>query len=232
MRGTASLGVECRRADGPEPPAGGSLASSRPRDLTELLVAWRGGESSALDRLVPLVYAELRRVAHRHLRGERPEHDLQTTAIVHEAYLRLIDVHGVRWQNRAHFFAIASQLVRHILVDAARARGAKKRGGDISHVLLDETAVPSPERGADLLALDAALLELATIDPRKARVVELRYFGGLSVQETAEVLKVSPDTVMTDWHMAKLWLLRELGHGPAAQGRQSPEAGLRQRGRP
>ena len=203
--------------------------SSPARDLTQLLVAWCGGEESALDRLVPLVYAELHRIAHRHLRGERPQHDLQTTAIVHEAYLRLIDVRGVQWQNRAHFFAIAAQLVRHILVDAARERGAKKRGGDISHVLLDEAVIPSPERGADLLALDAALTQLARLDPRKARVVELRYFGGLSVQETAEVLKVSPDTVMTDWHMAKLWLLRELALEPNSERRRPPAAGGRPR---
>ena len=184
-----------------------------------------------MDRLVPLVYAELHRIAHRQLRNERPQHDLQTTAIVHEAYLRLIDVHGVQWQNRAHFFAIAAQLVRHILVDAARERGAKKRGGDISHVLLDEAVIPSPERGADLLALDAALTQLARLDPRKARVVELRYFGGLSVQETAEVLKVSPDTVMTDWHMAKLWLIRELAFEPSSERGRPPEAGGRPRER-
>jgi RNA polymerase sigma factor (TIGR02999 family) len=200
------------------------------RDLTQLLVAWCGGEPSALDRLVPLVYAELHRISHRHLRGERPQHDLQTTAIVHEAYLRLVDVRGVKWENRAHFFAMAAQLVRHILVDAARERGAKKRGGDISHVELDEAVIPSPERGADLLALDTALTQFAMLDPRKAKVVELRYFGGLTVEETAEVLKVSPDTVMTDWHMAKLWLLRELAPEPGAECRPPSIAGRRPRG--
>lgn len=191
------------------------MAPTRTRDVTQLLVAWRGGESSALDRLVPLVYAELRRLAHRHLRGERPQHDLQTTAIVHEAYIRLVDVRHVSWQNRAHFFAIAAQLVRHILVDAARTRGAKKRGGEIVHVMLDEAFVPSPGRGADLVALDDALRALVTIDARKAKVVELRYFGGLSVRETADVLSVSPDTVMTDWRAAKLWLAREISRSSA-----------------
>ena len=135
-------------------------------------------------------------------------------AVSDEAYLRLIDVRGVKWQNRAHFFAMAAQLVRHILVDAARERGAKKRGGDISHVQLDEAVVPSPERGADLLALDAALTQFAKLDPRKARVVELRYFGGLTIEETAEAMGTSPDKVRRDWRVARLWLLRQLETGP------------------
>lgn len=199
------------------------VPSTRTHDVTRLLVAWRGGEPAALDRLVPLVYAELHRLAHGQRRGERAQHDLQTTAIVHEAYLRLVDVRGVSWQNRAHFFAIAAQLVRHILVDAARARGAKKRGGDIPHVTFDEAIVPSRGRGEDLLALDAALLALAKADARKARVVELRYFGGLSVRETAEVLRVSPDTVMTDWRTAKLWLGGEMARAsnPPPDGKAS-----------
>ncbi len=198
---------------------GGSLPAPPARDITQLLVAWCAGDRTALDRLVPLIYAELRLVAHRQLRAERRPHDLQTTALVNEAYLRLVDIHGVRWQNRAQFFAISAQVIRHILVDAARERGSLKRGGDVSHVRLDDAIVPAPERGGDLIALDTALTLLSSIDPRKARVVELRYFGGLSVDEAAEVLAVSVDTVMRDWRMAKLWLRRELrktGAGPGS----------------
>lgn len=164
------------------------------------------------------IYAELRQVAHRQLRGERRLHELQTTALVNEAYLRLVDIHGVRWQNRAQFFAISAQLIRHILVDAARERGARKRGGDVSHIRLDAAIVPAPERDADLIALDTALALLCRIDARKARVVELRYFGGLTVEETAEVLAVSVDTVFRDWRMAKLWLRRELRRAGARPG--------------
>ena len=193
----------------PAPPA---------RDVTQLLVAWCGGDQTALGRLVPRIYAELRQVAHRQLRGERRLHELQTTALVNEAYLRLVDIHGVRWQNRAQFFAISAQLIRHILVDAARERGARKRGGDVSHIRLDAAIVPAPERDADLIALDTALALLCRIDARKARVVELRYFGGLTVEETAEVLAVSVDTVFRDWRMAKLWLRRELRRAGARPG--------------
>lgn len=179
-------------------------------DVTQLLVAWRDGDASALERLIPLVYAELRRVAHRYMRDERPDHPLQTTALVHEAYLRLIDVSRVDWESRNHFFAVSAQMMRRILVDAARRRNADKRGGDASHVALDEAIVLVAERGADLVALDEALDQLATLAPRKARVVELRFFGGLSVKETAEVLGVSVETVARDWRMAKLWLRRDL----------------------
>jgi RNA polymerase sigma-70 factor (ECF subfamily) len=178
--------------------------------VTRLLVAWRRGDAAALDRLVPLVYAELRRVAHRYMRDERPNHPLQTTALVHEAYLRLIDVTRVDWQSRTHFFAVSAQLMRRILVEAARRRHADKRGGDASHVALDEAVVPAAARAADLVALDEALEQLATLAPRKARVVELRYFGGLSVEETAAVLGISAETVGRDWRMAKLWLQRDL----------------------
>jgi RNA polymerase sigma factor (TIGR02999 family) len=174
------------------------------------LLAWRGGDRAALERLVPLVYAELRRQAHRQMRRERPGHTLQTTALVNETYLRLVDSKRVRWQNRAHFFGVCAQLMRRILIDHARARGSLKRGGDAVHVALDDTPVGSSPPYADLLALDEALTRLAAIDMRKSRVVELRYFAGLSVEETAEALDVSPDTVMRDWKMAKLWLLREL----------------------
>jgi RNA polymerase sigma factor (TIGR02999 family) len=186
--------------------------------VTRLLVAWRGGDADALDRLLPLVYAELRRVAHRYMRDERPNHPLQTTALVHEAYLRLIDVTRVDWQSRNHFFAVSAQMMRRILVEAARRRQADKRGGDASHVALDEAFVPAPERAADLLALDEALERLATLAPRKARVVELRYFAGLSVEETAGVLEVSAETVMRDWRMAKLWLQRDLAAAQEPQG--------------
>jgi len=189
-----------------------------PADVTRLLVAWRGGDADALDRLLPLVYAELRRVAHRYMRDERPNHPLQTTALVHEAYLRLIDVTRVDWQSRTHFFAVSAQMMRRILVEAARRRQADKRGGDASHVALDEAFVPAPDRAGDLLALDEALERLATLAPRKARVVELRYFAGLSVEETAGVLEVSAETVMRDWRMAKLWLQRDLAAAQEPQG--------------
>ena len=189
-----------------------------PADVTGLLVAWRGGDGAALDRLVPLVYAELRHLAHRYMRDERPNHPLQTTALVHEAYLRLIDVNRIDWQSRNHFLAVSAQMMRRVLVEAARWRNADRRGGDASHVALDAALVPAAERGADLLALDEALARLATLAPRKGRVVELRYFGGLTVEETANVLGVSAETVKRDWRVAKLWLRRELS--VADQGRQ------------
>jgi RNA polymerase sigma factor (TIGR02999 family) len=176
-------------------------------------VAWCEGDQAAFERLVPLVYAELRRVAHRRMRDERPDHVLQTTALINEAYLRLIDINRVRWQNRAHFYAVAARVMRRILVDAARERDARKRGGEISHVAFDEALMPAPERDTDLMALDAALGALARADSRRSRVVELRYFGGLSVEETAEVLGVCVETVARDWRLAKLWLLRELEQG-------------------
>jgi RNA polymerase sigma factor (TIGR02999 family) len=196
------------------------MPAPAPADVTRLLVAWRGGEASALDRLLPLVYAELRQIAHRYMRDERPNHPLQTTALVHEAYLRLIDVERVDWESRTHFFAVSARIMRRILVEAARRRNAGKRGGDASHVALDEAFVPAPERGADLLALDDALEHLAALAPRKARVVELRYFGGLTVEETAAVLELSAETVMRDWRMAKLWLQRDLSGAP-----DTPEGG-------
>lgn len=182
----------------------------REPDVTELLVAWCDGDQAALDRLMPLVYAELRRVAHRSMRGERADHLLQTTALVNEAYLRLVDVSRLRWQNRAHFFAVSAQLMRRILVDAARERNALKRGGDLLHVEIDADSMQAPERREDLVALDDALTRLATFDARKARIVELRYFGGLTAGETAEVLDISKVTVARDWKVAKLWLVREL----------------------
>jgi RNA polymerase sigma-70 factor (ECF subfamily) len=181
-----------------------------PQEVTALLLAWNQGDSAAFDALVPLVYGELHRLAQRALRHERPGHTLQTTALVNEAYLRLIDAKRVRWQDRAHFFAISAQLMRRILVDLARTRHRAKRGGHARQVTLDEALVVSDGRDLDLVALDEALERLASVDPRKSRVVELRFFAGLSVEETAEVLGVSGDTVMRDWKLAKIWLVREL----------------------
>jgi len=188
-------------------------------DVTALLQAWSEGDQSALDRLVPLVYAELRRVARRRMRAERQGDLLQTTALIHEAYIRLVDAHHVRWENRAHFFAVSARLMRQILVDVVRTQGARKRGGDVVHVDLDEAALAAPERAGALVALDAALDALARVDARKSQVVELRYFGGLSEAEVAEVLGVSEKTVVRDWRMAKLWLGRELGRGEAGSRR-------------
>jgi RNA polymerase sigma-70 factor (ECF subfamily) len=180
------------------------------QEVTEMLVAWSNGDRSALEKLIPLVHDELHRLAHRYMNRERPGHMLQPTALVNEAYLRLVDSSHVRWQNRAHFFAVSSQLMRRILVDFARSRNYLKRGGNMVQVSLDKVLEISPEQDADLVALDVALNALESIDERKARVVELRFFGGLKVEETAEVLKVSPVTVMRDWRLAKVWLLREM----------------------
>jgi RNA polymerase sigma-70 factor, ECF subfamily len=179
--------------------------------VTQLLHAWSQGEDAALDELLPLVHQELRRLARRYMFGERPDHTLQTTALVNEAYLRLVDSRQVNWQNRAHFFAISAQLMRRILVDHARARGYQKRGGGVPKVTLDEALMGPQGKGQDLVALDGALKALAILDPRKSKVVELRFFGGLNVEETAEVLKVSPDTVLRDWRLGKAWLAREIG---------------------
>jgi len=175
-----------------------------------LLIDWSNGDEDALQRLIPLVHDELRRVARRHMARERTEHTLQATALVNEAYMRLIDIRRVRWQNRAHFFAMSARLMRRILVDFARSRRYQKRGGGAQKVTLDEAIAVSPEPGSDLVALDEALTALAAVDPRKAQVVEMRFFGGLSVEETAEALHLSRDTVMRDWKLAKAWLLREL----------------------
>ena len=188
---------------------------SPPHQVTRLLVDWRNGDQGALEQLIPLVHEELRRVARRHMAHERAGHTLQATALVNEAYVRLIDVRQVNWQDRAHFFAMSSRLMRRILVDFARSKGYQKRGGGAQKVSLDEALIVSQEPGADLVALDDALSALAVFDARKAQVVEMRFFGGLSVEETAEALKVSVDTVMRDWKLAKAWLLRELsGQNP------------------
>ena len=181
-----------------------------PQQLTELLVAWGDGDRAALDKLMPLVYEELRRLAHKYMGRERAGNTLQTSALVHEAYLRLIDQRDVQWQNRAHFFGIAAQMMRRILVDYARSRNNQKRGGGAPRIALDEAVIVSEERAADVVALDDALKSLAKIDERKSQIVELRFFGGLSIEETAEVLKVSPGTIMRDWTLAKAWLKREV----------------------
>ena len=178
--------------------------------VTQLLIDWSNGDENALQQLIPLVHEELRRVARRHMAHERAEHTLQATALVNEAYMRLVDVQRVKWQNRAHFFAMSARLMRRILVDFARSRRYQKRGGGAQKVTLDEALVVSPEPGSDLVRLDEVLTALAAVDSRKAQVVEMRFFGGLSVEETAEALHVSRDTVMRDWKLAKAWLLREL----------------------
>jgi RNA polymerase sigma-70 factor (ECF subfamily) len=179
-------------------------------DVTKVLQAWSQGSDAALEELFPLIQQELHRLARRYMFGERPDHTLQTTALVNEAYLRLVNYRKVNWQNRLHFFAISAQLMRRILVDYARARGFQKRGGGVPKVTLDEALIGPQETGHDLVALDDTLRALAGVDPRKIKVVELRLFGGLSAQETAEVLKVSPDTVLRDWRLAKAWLAREM----------------------
>ena len=179
-------------------------------EITRLLQAWSEGEQSALERLIPLVYQELHRLAHHYMARERPGHTLQTTALLNEAYLRLVDSAKPRWQSRAQFFAASAQVMRRILVDWARSRQALKRGGEAQPLELEEALVVADAPGADLVALDDALKALAALDPRKSEVVELRFFGGLSVEETAEVLKVSSETVLRDWKFAKSWLRREL----------------------
>ena len=179
-------------------------------EITGLLLAWREGESGALERLTPLVYQELKRLARGYLRGERAGHPMQTVDLVNEAYLRLIVADGMQWQNRAHFFAVSAQLMRRILVDFARARHNQKRGGKAAQVSLDEALAVTPEHDADLVRLDEALTDLAKLNERQSKVVELRFFGGLSEIEIAEVLQVSPRTVSSDWNVARAWLQREL----------------------
>lgn len=202
---------------GDSQPAESSAGSPPAGDASSLLRAWSRGDQHALDRLIPAVYAELRRLARRYLRGERPGHSIQTTALVNEAYLRLVDYKRMRWQDRAHFFAVSAQLMRRILVEHAR-RHNQKRGGNVPHVSLDEAAIVGGSQDAELVALDRAMNALAQLDPRKAQVVEMRFFGGLSVEEAAEALNVSTVTVKRDWRVAKAWLYRELTGG-AVHGR-------------
>ena len=181
-----------------------------PNGVTQLLVAWSDGDVEARDELMPLVYDELHRLAHRYMNRERPGHTLQTSALVNEAFIRLIDQKDVDWQNRAHFFGLAAQMMRRILVDHARSRQYLKRGGDARQVSLDETMMVSHERVDEVIALDDALKDLAQFDQRKSQIVELRFFAGLSIEETAELLKVSPGTVMRDWTLAKAWLRKQI----------------------
>src|SRR2546423_603367 len=187
-----------------------------PQAVTQLLIDWTNGSQAARDELMPLVYEELRRLAHRHMGRERPGHTLQTSGLVNEASLRLVDQTNVHWKNRAHFFAIAAQIMRRILVDYARSRRYAKRGGGARQVSLNEALIVSEGRSAEVVALDDALKGLAAIDQRKSQIVELRFFGGLSIEETAEVLGVSPGTVMRDWTLAKAWLRKEM----TADGKQ------------
>ena len=189
-------------------------AKRNPSELTQLLIAWSQGDARALEQLTPLVYAELRKIAHRYMNRERAGHTLQTTAVVHEAFLRLLGNPQENWQNRAHFYAIAAQMMRRILVDYARSNLRAKRGGETIRVALEDIDAPVADLALDpdLIALDAALEKLVEIDPRRGRVVELRFFGGLSVEETAHVLQVAPDTVVRDWRVAKAWLFRYLNH--------------------
>ena len=187
-----------------------------PQEVTQLLIEWTDGNQAARDELMPLVYEELRRLAHRYMGRERPGHTLQTSGLVNEAFLRLVDQTNVHWKNRAHFFAIAAQIMRRILVDYARSRRYAKRGGGARQVSLDEGLIVSEGRSAEVVELDDALKALAAIDQRKSQIVELRFFGGLSIEETAEVLGVSPGTVMRDWTLAKAWLRKEM----TADGKQ------------
>lgn len=198
------------------------MKTSPEGQVSLLLQAWSNGDQSALDKLTPIVYAELRRLASHYMNAERSGHSLQTTALVNEAYLKLADCKRMRWENRAHFFAVSAQLMRRILVDHAR-RHNLKRGAGIAHVSLDDTAVVGGDQEEDLVELDHALQRLARIDARKARVVELRFFGGLNAEQTAEVLKVSRITVMRDWRTARAWLYRELTPG-AANGSETMDA--------
>ena len=181
-------------------------------EVTRLLQAWRSGDEGALDQLMPLVYGELHRLARRYMAAEQTGHPLQTTALVHEVYLRLVDASTINWQDRAHFLAICARLMRRILIDFARSRNFQKRGPSFAHIQLEEAATVSAAMGSELLAVDEALKRLATIDARKSEVVELKFFGGFTVEEIAAVLQVSPETVLRDWKLAKAWLLRELSH--------------------
>jgi RNA polymerase sigma-70 factor, ECF subfamily len=192
-----------------------SNPSSPPHQITQLLAEWSEGNQAALDKLYPLVYNELRRLAHGYLRRERKGHTLQTTALINEAYLRLVDQKHVHWANRSHFFGISAQIMRRILIDHARRYDYSKRGGGAQRISLDEAALVAKERGRALLMLDEALNNLAKIDPRRSHVVELRYFGGLNNEEMAGVLKISENTVTRDWNMARAWLYQELSRGVA-----------------
>ena len=189
------------------------MTTPAPEEVSQLLREWSNGDQAALDKVMPVVYQELRRLAHHYMRKERADHTLQTTALVNEAYMRLAHYKKMRWQSRAHFFAVAAQVMRRILVEQARSKKFAKRGGGAQKVSLDETAIVTAGRSAEVIAVDEALTELESWDPRKGRIVELRFFGGLSIEETAEVLKVSPTTVQREWRAAKAWLYRAISEG-------------------
>ena len=191
------------------------MAGEEPKDVTTLLRAWRDGDEAALDKLVPLVEAELHRLAKAYMVRERSDHTLQPTALVNEAFIRLTDARSVEWHDRVHFIAVSARMMRRVLVDHARGRGSQKRGARAVHLTLEETRLLAPERDEVVLALDDALKALAAVDPRRARVVELRFFGGLDIEEAAVVLQVSPQTIKRDWRLAKAWLSRELRQSPA-----------------
>jgi RNA polymerase sigma-70 factor, ECF subfamily len=192
---------------------GDTMTTATSKSVTDLLVDWGNGKQGALDSLIPLVYGQLHRLASRYLRRERRDHTLQTTALVHEAYLKLVDQRHANWENRVQFFAVASQVMRHILVDYARSHNAAKRGGDYVRISLDDAMIVSKEKSGDLMVLDEALNKLEAVDPQQSRVVELRVFGGLSVEETAEALGLSSRTVKREWSMAKAWLHRQIKDG-------------------
>jgi RNA polymerase sigma factor (TIGR02999 family) len=195
-------------------------------ELTLLLIDWSKGDKAALDQLMPLVYPELRRLARIHMRRENPGHTLQTSALINEAYLRLADQQSVKWEDRAHFFAFAATVMRHILVDHARTRNYAKRGGGFPNLPLDEAKAQTEQRAEQLVALDAALSDLAALDPRRGQIIELRFFGGLSLEETAEVMKISPSTVQREWRAAKGWLRRAMGEGPSIADQNSVDLSL------
>jgi RNA polymerase sigma factor (TIGR02999 family) len=184
--------------------------TASPKEVSELLASWSNGDKTALDKLMPLVYSELRRLARRYMGRENPGHTLQTSALINEAYLKLVDQPNVKWQNRAHFFAVAAQVMRHILIDHARGHRCFKRGAGGQKISLDESATLTGTRVTELVALDDALVSLAALDPRKSRIIELRFFGGLSIEETAEVMKISAITVSREWRSARAWLRREM----------------------
>jgi RNA polymerase sigma factor (TIGR02999 family) len=186
------------------------MAAENPQDITRLLTAWGNGDEGALSGLMPIVYPHLRRIARKHLVDQFRDHTLESAALVNEAYLKLVRAHGIRCESRVQFFALCAQIIRHILVDHARSRQYAKRGGGVVQIPIDEALLGARAPGVEVLALDEALTALSKVDPRKGRVVELRYFGGLSVEETAETLRISPETAKRDWKMAKAWLLREL----------------------
>ena len=188
-----------------------------PEEVSQLLQDWSNGDQAALDKVMPIVYQDLHRLAHHYMRKERPGHTLQTTALVNEAYLRLADYKKMRWQSRSHFFAVAAQVMRRILVEQARSKNFAKRGGGAQRISLDETAIVSAGRSEEVIAVDEALTDLESWDPRKGKIVELRFFGGLSIEETAEVLRVSPTTVQREWRSAKAWLYRAISEGSSVE---------------